>query len=93
MALIGGCEGAVWRGRGVRDGTGAVGPGRRGARGEAQAGFEAREESEVVGDHGGPDVGLEVVEAAPGAAGEAVGALEAGDVGASMPARKFLSLR
>ena len=32
-----GREGAVWRGRGVRDGTGAVGPGGRGARGEAQA--------------------------------------------------------
>src|SRR5207342_2847929 len=36
---------------------------------------------QVVGHHGGPDIGLEVVEAAPGAAVAAVGALEAGDAG------------
>ena len=33
----------------------------------------------VVGQHRGPDVGLEVVQSAPGATGGAVRALEAGD--------------
>ena len=39
--------------------------------------LEAGEEDEVVGDDRGPDVGFEVIKAAPGAAGQAVGALEA----------------
>ncbi len=43
--------------------------------------FEAGEQHEVVRRHGGPDVGLEVVEAAPSAAAGAIGALEAGDAG------------
>src|SRR6185437_14066651 len=41
--------------------------------------FEPGEQHQVVRDHGGPDVGLEVVQSAPGATGRAVGALEAGD--------------
>ena len=43
--------------------------------------FEAGEQHQIVGDHGGPDVGLEVVQPAPGAAGGAVSTLEAGDRG------------
>ena len=43
--------------------------------------FEASEESEVVGHDRGPDVGPEAVEPAPGAARQAVGPLEVGDVG------------
>src|SRR5271170_4748336 len=43
--------------------------------------FGAREQHQVVGDHRGPDVGLEVVEPAPGAACSAIGAFEAGDAG------------
>jgi len=43
--------------------------------------FEAREQDQVVSHHGGPDVGLDMVEAAPGAACGAIGALEAGDAG------------
>ena len=46
---------------------------------EASAWSQANENNEVVGHHRGPDIGLEVVEPAPGAAGQAVGPLEAGD--------------
>src|SRR3954468_5626707 len=48
---------------------------------EALGWSEANEESEVVGHDRGPDVSLEVVEPAPGATGQAVGPLEAGDAG------------
>src|SRR4051812_38679676 len=48
---------------------------------EASAWSQANENNEVVGHHRGPDIGLEVVEPAPGAAGQAVGPLEAGDAG------------
>jgi hypothetical protein len=41
--------------------------------------FEAGEQHQIVGHHGGPDVGPEVFEPAPRAAGGAIGALEAGD--------------
>src|SRR5262245_1341862 len=41
--------------------------------------LEAREEPEVVGHDRGPDVGLEVIKAAPGATRQAVSALEARD--------------
>ena len=43
--------------------------------------FEAGQQGEVVGDHRGPDVGLEVAEPAPGAARQTVGPLEARDIG------------
>src|SRR5215210_8410293 len=46
---------------------------------EASAWSQANEDNEVVGHHRGPDIGLEVVEPAPRAAGQAVGPLEAGD--------------
>src|SRR5215204_5158402 len=46
---------------------------------EASAWSQANKDNEVVGHHRGPDIGLEVVEPAPGAAGQAVGPLEAGD--------------
>ena len=39
--------------------------------------LEAGEEDKIVGHDGGPDVGLEVIEAAPGAASQTVGAFEA----------------
>src|SRR3954451_14535607 len=48
---------------------------------EASAWSQANEDNEVVGHHRGPDIGLEVVEPAPSAAGKAVGPLEAGDTG------------
>src|SRR3954453_9713173 len=62
---------------------------------EASAWSQANENNEVVGHHRGPDIGLEVVEPhhreqdmgvkggdpARGAAGQAVGPLEAGDAG------------
>src|SRR5215204_5867691 len=48
---------------------------------EASAWSQANEDNEVVGHHRGPDIGLEVVEPAPRAAGQAVGPLEAGDAG------------
>src|SRR4051812_43951606 len=48
---------------------------------EASGWSEANEDNEVVGHDRGPDVSLEVVEPAPGAAGQAVGPLEAGDAG------------
>src|SRR4029453_8798241 len=48
---------------------------------EASAWSQANEDDEVVGHHRGPDIGLEVVEPAPGAAGQAVGPLEAGKAG------------
>jgi hypothetical protein len=41
--------------------------------------FEAGEQHQVVGDDGGPDVGLEVVEPAPGATCETIAAVEAGE--------------
>src|SRR5215831_7705155 len=41
--------------------------------------FEPGEQHQIVRHHGGPDVGLEVVQSAPGAVGGAVRALEAGD--------------
>jgi len=43
--------------------------------------FEAGEQHQVVGDDGGPDVGLEVVEPAPDAACSTIGAFEDGDAG------------
>ena len=45
--------------------------------GSVSARLEAREEDQVVGYDRGPDVGLEVVKAAPGATRQAVGALQA----------------
>src|SRR3982751_3131833 len=48
---------------------------------EASAWSQPNEDNEVVGHHRGPDRGLEVVEPAPGAAGQPVGPLEAGDAG------------
>src|SRR5215213_7827104 len=48
---------------------------------EALGWSEANEDNKVVGHHRGPDIGLEVVEPAPGAAGQAVGPLEAGNAG------------
>ena len=45
--------------------------------GSVSARLEAREEDQVVGYGRGPDVGLEVVKAAPGATRQAVGALQA----------------
>src|SRR4051794_3782054 len=48
---------------------------------EASAWSQANESNEVVGHHRGPDIGLEVVEPAPGATRQAVGPLEAGDAG------------
>jgi hypothetical protein len=51
-----------------------------------------RVNSQVVSHHGGPKIGLEVVEAAPSAAAGAIGALEE-EMPASMPARKLRSLR
>ena len=53
---------------------------------------ETREEREVIGHDRGPDAGLESDEPAPGAAGEAIGALQAGDAGLDA-ARKFRSRR
>src|ERR1700750_384381 len=47
--------------------------------GRTKSRFEPGEQHQVVRHHGGPDVGLEVVQSAPSAAGGAVGALEAGD--------------
>src|SRR5262252_1893483 len=41
--------------------------------------FEPGEQHQIVRHHGGPDVGFEVVQSAPGATGGAIGALEAGD--------------
>src|SRR5262252_10411366 len=41
--------------------------------------FEPGEQHQIVRHHGGPDVGLEVVQSAPGATGGAVRAFEAGD--------------
>ena|SRR6516162_2280014 len=41
--------------------------------------FETAEQHQIVGHHGRPDVGLEVVKPAPGAACGAIGAFEAGD--------------
>src|SRR3954466_16069575 len=46
---------------------------------EASAWSQTNKDNEVVGHHRGPDIGLEVGEPAPGAAGQAVGPLEAGD--------------
>src|ERR1700687_1041574 len=43
--------------------------------------FETGEQHQIVGHDRGPDVGLEVIEAAPGAACQTVGSLEAGDPG------------
>ena len=43
--------------------------------------FETGEQHQVVRDHRGPDVGLEVIEPAPSAAGQTIGALQAGDPG------------
>src|SRR6266851_6940073 len=43
--------------------------------------FEAGEQHQVVGYHSGPDVRLEVVEPAPGAACRAVGTFETGNPG------------
>src|SRR5215213_10041319 len=48
---------------------------------EASAWSQANEDNEVVGHRRGPDIGLEVVEPAPRAAGQAVGPLEAGNAG------------
>src|SRR4051812_3247964 len=48
---------------------------------EASAWSQANQNNEVVGHHRGPDIGFEVVEPAPGAAGQAGGPLEAGDAG------------
>ena len=48
---------------------------------EASAWSQANEDNQVVGHHRGPNVGLEVIEPTPGAAGQAVGPLEAGDAG------------
>src|SRR3954451_2648493 len=48
---------------------------------EASAWSQANQDSEVVGHHRGPDISLEVVEPAQGAAGKAVGPLKAGDAG------------
>src|SRR3954464_13722518 len=48
---------------------------------EASAWSQANEDKEVEAPHRGPDIGFEVVEPAPGAAGQAVGPLEAGDAG------------
>src|SRR5689334_13007451 len=53
----------------------------RGSDAEASAWSQANKDNEVVGHDRGPNVGLEVVEPAPGAAGQAVGPLEAGDAG------------
>ncbi len=58
----------------------AAGMGRRGATcepGDSSGRLEAGEDDEVVGHDRGPDVGLEVIEAAPGATRQTVGALEA----------------
>ena len=41
--------------------------------------FEAGEQHQIVGHHGRPDLGLEVVEPAPSAARTAMDAFEAGD--------------
>jgi hypothetical protein len=43
--------------------------------------FAAGEQHQIVGHHGGPDVGLEMIEPAPGAASGAIDAFEAGDPG------------
>src|SRR4051812_32329870 len=53
----------------------------RGSAAEASAWSQANEDNEVVGHHRGPNIGLEVIEPAPGAAGQAVGPLKAGDAG------------
>src|SRR3954466_2105502 len=53
---------------------------------EASAWSQANQDSEVVGHPRGQDMALEVVAPAPGAAGKAVGPLEAGDAGLD-PAR------
>ncbi len=42
---------------------------------------EAGEEGEIVSDHRGPDISLEVVEAAPGAAPQSISAFQARDAG------------
>src|SRR3954469_20694041 len=47
----------------------------------ASARAQADEEREVVAHDRRPDIGLEVVETAPRAAGQAVGPFEAGDAG------------
>jgi hypothetical protein len=41
----------------------------------------ASDEGEIIGHDRGPDVGLEVVEPAPGAAGQTISPLQAGDTG------------
>ena len=43
--------------------------------------FEAGEQHQVVRHHRGPDVGLEVIESAPGTACQTIGSLEAGNPG------------
>ena len=43
--------------------------------------FETGDQHQVVRHHRGPDVGLEVIEPAPGTACQAVGSLEAGNPG------------
>jgi len=48
-----------------------------GLNGSASAWLEARQESEIVSHDRGPDIGLEVVEPAPGAARQAVCTLKA----------------
>ena len=44
-------------------------------------GLRRANSTKVVGNYCGPDVRLEVVKPAPGAASSAIGALEAGDAG------------
>src|SRR5439155_15698679 len=50
-------------------------------RGRGLCWFETGEQHQVVCHHRGPDVGLEVIEPAPGTACQTVGSLEAGDPG------------
>src|SRR5438132_3009233 len=50
-------------------------------RGRGLCRFETGEQHQVVRYHRGPDVGLEVIEPAPGTACQAVGSLEAGNPG------------
>src|ERR1700750_1831371 len=47
--------------------------------GRTKSRVEPGEQHQIVRHHGGPDVGLEVVQSAPGATGGAIRALEAGD--------------
>ena len=62
---------------GIDPGDGCPARGSGFGNGESLGWSEAGEEGEIVGEDRGPDIGLEVVEAAPSALAEAIGAFQA----------------